>query len=294
MRQLIILVSVLISTFFVLEKLHAQQMITEGSQWNVAWSQYPNSHGTYFYKLEGTTIVNGVTYTVVNQSFDSLLSWNPNGDLLRQDGSKVYVLSPLFNNVEHLLYDFSMQQGDSIHLNPGCSAVVTQIDSVTLDDGIKRKRLTLNTTFPPGGNTMTWIEGVGSYEGLIYDPNSTCGWDASLRTLCFYSNDTLVHLFDPGIGCYLQDNSSVDNREDASTVVDLFPNPVQNELHINFEEINPPVNCSIYSTQGILLQQVMLEQIENTIQLEHLPLGIHLVQLRTSKGNYFYQKIIKQ
>jgi len=294
MKQLATTILLLITSLCFLETLQSQQMITEGNRWNVAWSQYPNSHGTHFLKLEDTTIVNGVSYMVVQQSYDSLLTWYPNGDLLRQDGSKVYVRSSLFIGGEHLLYDFSMQLGDSIYINPNCSAVVTNIDSVTLSNGEKRKRLRLLTTFPPGGNTLNWFEGVGSYEGLIYNPDYVCGWDASWRTLCFYQMDTIVHLFDPAYGCYVEDNSSVEQPNIASSVISLFPNPVEDELQLNFEKIDPPLEAVLYSAQGRVLMQKKLTNYENTIQFNHFTSGIYFLMLKTEDDQVFYKKILKE
>jgi hypothetical protein len=84
---------------------------------------------------------------------------------------------------------------------------------------------------------------------------------------------------------------SVDSFENNISV-DIYPNPVKNELFIN-TQLNLK-SVEIYDVTG--KQILRLDDIENdkSINLSSLKKGIYLVKLKTPSGDFQTKKIIKQ
>jgi hypothetical protein len=130
---------------------------------------YGSVHSYYFSEFTSNdTIINSMEYKRVNSDIACLMGY------IREDTlqKKVYFIDNQFNP-EILLYDFSLQAGDSINLsfpitsdihNPGYYHI-DSIISVNLFGGT-RNALYLNPT--TGGNQLIWIEGVGCTEALLY------------------------------------------------------------------------------------------------------------------------------
>ena len=93
---------------------------------------------------------------------------------IRENNQKVYaIINDVEQPDEFLLYDFSVNVGDTIHSTAIHGAisrlpVVTRIDTITLRNGEKRKKIYMNQDI--------WIEGIGSLNGFIkpYTESVTC------------------------------------------------------------------------------------------------------------------------
>lgn len=123
----------------------------------------PNHFGTHKiqYLMQGDTIINNQSYKkVFSTQYDSLIySLDYIGAMRENDSGQVYFLrSPVFvpghlysvpDTMEILLYDFSLQQGDTFHLQVDVGSfydsafTVDYTDSV-LVDGSWRKRIVFN------------------------------------------------------------------------------------------------------------------------------------------------------
>lgn len=292
MRFLITITVHFILVFSFYSSLQAQPIVTEGNSWNVSWGQ-TWSHGTFFYKLEDTTVINGTTYAVVKKRVDTLSSWNPIGQFLRQDGPKIYHYYSIYGT-EVLYYDFSMSIGDTLY-NRKCYYVVTAIDYITLSPSLEQKKRIellaygLFPTYIP----FYWIEDVGSDWGILYDDGHLCNVDGIEQLLCFYRNDTLIHLADPITGCILPDNSSVEKPRQASTIASIFPNPFQDVLHLNVESAIESAEANIYNTQGSLIKTMHINNSNNTVPVQDLVSGVYFIVIKTSDNQLFSQKLIK-
>lgn len=87
---------------------------------------------------------------------------------------------------------------------------------------------------------------------------------------------------------------NVQPPKEASSVINIFPNPVHDRLYFNVEKIDLPIEAIFYSTQGELQVKVVLENNENTIQLDHLSPGLYFLVMKTKDGQLFRKKMIKQ
>lgn len=161
---------------------------------NKLWNYYdeyfgPNPHYTHLYRFTTDTIISGKKYYIPEITMDSI-HWYKESYFFREEDStkRVYML---YNNNEGLLYDFSLNTGDSVTIiNPLYGAYppvtihVVSIDSIQID-GYYRK--IINTDF------YTWIEGIGDKLGLPHPGDMSSG-GVLLSLVCYYENDSLKYI----------------------------------------------------------------------------------------------------
>ncbi len=188
---------------------------------------------TWRHYLAQDTIINGQTYTCVNYYWTLEETKVYRIALVRfSEEKKVYLLS---GNQEQLVYDFSVEVGDTIETIVGAfygnmrqQLLVQQVD---IDGATNRKTITLypickmedgecddcdeNGYYLWGCCPIEWIEGVGSTEGFLmgYPP---CGWTGGTgcMLLCSYKNDELKYineLFHDAYGCEYNTATAVED-----------------------------------------------------------------------------------
>lgn len=284
------LLLILMFTTFSLEA----QLVSEDHRWNIGvftWL-YPMTGGTKFVRLDTATVFNGLVYHELLNSVDSMVTWQATNLFLREDSSKVYKNQGLTS--DELLYDFSMQIGDTI--NNLCPFVVTTIDSVVLNNLEVRKRITLEPVYLANPN-LVWIEGIGSTSGLIDYPITHCLSDVYSLILCFYRNDSLIFESDPvapyfpNYGCYV--DITLPTEDLSQTGIQIYPNPFVNKINIDQTNHNS-LSCSIYSIQGELIITKTINQRLGSIDLSWLATGMYILSLKNEDGQQFYQKIVKE
>ena len=80
-------------------------------------------------------------------------------------------------------------------------------------------------------NTLTWIDGIGSYHGFFWPPNFPMGDYGDIKLTCYYKHEQLYH-----INPEIDDCSIVNNTDFAinETFVLVYPNPAANYLNLSF------------------------------------------------------------
>ncbi|MBE2289067.1 MAG: T9SS type A sorting domain-containing protein, partial [Chitinophagaceae bacterium] len=73
--------------------------------------------------------------------------------------------------------------------------------------------------------------------------------------------------------------------------VQIFPNPVTSELHINDAIPNPTYN--LRNITGSIIVQGLLSGAESSIQLSELPSGTYLLELTTPSGGRKVVRVVK-
>lgn len=186
---------------------------------------------TMIYQLEGDTTINQqvytkLVYTITNYSATE--KWY-SGALRFTEDKKVYIY---YDNTEYLLYDFDVQIGDTLDVFAGIDYynfhktyphVVTNVNK--LDDGrlqfyldaiVRDEYLNQEEKFP-----KTWIEGVGSVDGIIHN-NAIIGVDGNGKTalLCAYHNDDCRYVTDnpnyTPLGCVYNEGDVINAEESVS------------------------------------------------------------------------------
>lgn len=266
--------------------LNAQNLVEIDNQWNIA--VYPTFSPitlSYSLKIGEDTTINNILYNKVYYSNDSLnTNWQFSNDYLRQDSTKKVYHKEGDGN-ERLLYDFSLALNDTFFIEGICTLVVTEIDSIALNNGEMRKRLKLEPADIPNWGSEYWIDGIGSNFGLL-SHFGFCFFDYPDGFLCFYSNAQLQYPATPP-SCFITPVEELDRKN-----IKIFPNPVHDILTIEDEEINL-TRVILYDISGKIVKSNELRKTKNTINLSDLKNGFYLLILAGKDGYLYSKKLIK-
>ncbi len=173
-------------------------IVEDGKQWNVLftypWSPPEPPHRyTDIYKIEGDTLVDGVPYKVMYATRnEDLTGWNLWGFLRETEDGQVFSRRPSTSD-EHLLYDFSMEVGDTICMCDygfyECCMVVVEKGEILVNEE-PRQQIVLEYPFG-NGEQEVWIEGIGSLYGII-NSGSLFLMGGSTDLLCYYEDGDLI------------------------------------------------------------------------------------------------------
>ncbi len=211
------------------------------SQWCDTWNVMEHDMGmtsdtekTWRHYLANDTIINGQTYTSVNYYWTLEESKVYRIALVRfTEDQKVYAL---LGDTEYLVYDFSVQVGDTIEtiVGVGYGSMLQQllVHQIDIDGATNRKTITLypicrieddeydeDWVYLWDCCPVQWIEGVGSTDGFLmgYPP---CGWVGGIgcKLLCAYKDDELQYIND-----LYQDDYGCEYNATEQNPADLFP-----------------------------------------------------------------------
>ncbi len=247
------------------------------------------------YGMYGDTIINSHTYHKIYDLYDTNLIHENSTyyAALRNENDKVYVKLPDYN--EFILYDFTLEVGDTIWYNlGGCAShegcdlwqqshwkYVYMIDSVLLENGEQRKRWHFESEVMGD----TWIEGIGSVAWIgLFNPLIT---DAILNGdgyefACFKQDDEVVYLDNPQCDkCFCQLYTAIPlNENNEQNIFEIFPNPANEKLNL---KIQSPKSNLVYTIELRNLYGQLVKE-ENNIQSSHYTLNV--TDLKA--GVYFY------
>lgn len=262
-------------------------------QWNVVFQETfrPSGASTIIYRTNGDTLISKreqiYRYTKIEQTRDSSLNnWNFR-DFIREDTlqSKVYTYDKN-QEQDFLLYDFSMEVGDTLVDEEFCISKVTVVDSIEIHNDQKRKRLLLeHDTY----GFMYWIEGIGSSKGLFN--RIQCYLDGPTTSLnCYFENKE--KLYSNGSECFIV------NTEEFLVLqqISLFPNPANGYLQLDLSEIAiPNLQIRIFSLLGQEMQNFSAStgQIQQ-IEVSDLASGVYFLGVEKEGQIIWGEKFIKR
>ena len=168
-------------------------MLSHSSEWHVTYCN--NGCITDIYFVNSDTIFNGKNYKVLNgYHFISKTFW------LREDLLLNQVFMSFVQNTERkevLLYDFSLNTGDSIIINNPVSPLTPNmgyfhVDSTTTINlnGKNLKMLFLSSN--NYSNKPIWVESIGSLS-LINTPGGSPDVNGIGKLSCHYDNTNLIY-----------------------------------------------------------------------------------------------------
>lgn len=271
-------------------------------QWNV------------FYRLEsgwtdslfsnGLVNVNGKQYIRIS----NVHNYSSSIFLLRDDTveRKVYFKNIYPNYYTHLdtaeilMYDFSLQIGDTFNLKLYCGSVWQNFPIILVDTftsniiGTPRKCYKYSydsyivnnffwgvyglTEFPSG--YLYFMEGVGAFPsgGFNYLIHSICPWT---ETLCLYEKGSLIY-YKPVYHTCNYYHSSINENEVDKNNIKAYPNPANNQLII--ETRTAIKKLSIYNLLGtIVYQETNLNTSKTQINVETLKKGVYILQVEDAE-----------
>lgn len=224
-------------------------LVDTNSIWKISWNFYPPppepAYSDYYrYSITDDTIFNDTIYKKLYMVqmdlfcskivLDSLFIGGIREEISEK---KVYFIQDA-NSGEHLLYDFTLDVGDTVPNTLNNYAypelIVSAIDSILCADKYRKRYIYSRDTWAP----IEVIEGIGAYTGLlermeIFEHNST------LR--CFYNDDSLIYM-NPFINsCNLEmDTCFVTEISETAILLEsvlVYPNPAIKNATITI--INP-------------------------------------------------------
>lgn len=269
-----------------MERLGAECLCDVEKKWTDTWCdtwnvlehdrQYSGSGNyneqTWRHYLAQDTIINGQTYTWVNCYWTLEESKVYRIALVRfTEDKKVYLLS---GNQEQLVYDFSVEVGDTIETIVGAfygnarqQLVVHQVD---VDDATNRKTITLyplckleedfdcdqcdeNGYYLSECCPVQWIEGVGSTDGFLmgYLPCSDWVGGIGCNLLCAYKDDELQYISKLYQGDYGCEYNAVEQN-----AADLFPTLWGLQRTGCTKTIGENENGTVWGSSSYLMQEI--------------------------------------
>ena len=296
MKKLILVIAIV----FFASNSYSQYLI-DGLKWNNTtggtddWGV--NLHRNFTYKVEGDTTIGGVDYKLVKKNYPDINQEWTTAFCLREDSRKWYIIGAYepYISDEVLLYDFSLETGDSIYnaWAQSYSSVIEHGDTV-LENGQTRKYLILGEdNLPPTMNDM-WIEGLGSASCHVELP---CFYlniiDACAISLCASNNNELLFTSFPNLNCYDSGGNfitSLNKIELEDNSITLYPNPTNKEVNISSENIINSIE--VFNSLGQKINQTNVKQNEKTLDINSFSKGVYIIGVNTDKG-YIRKKLIK-
>ena len=233
-----------------------------------------------FVALDADTVVNQQTYNKIIKNESIYYG------ALREETGRVFFI-PKDSLQEFLLYDFTVQTGDTLHQvymeDPGGDAaikedlVVSYVDS-SLVGGVYRKQFFLD-------NDGYWIEGVGCQYGLFVFPYIMVSyWEAELT--CMSIGEFTVYPEAGNTPCAKV--SSVEEVIKADFTV--YPNPANESLFIESISLRDNQQVKIYNQLGKLV--LNSEHKNGSVDISTLPAGLYFIELEYQEGSRV--KLMKQ
>ncbi|HET8837571.1 MAG TPA: T9SS type A sorting domain-containing protein [Flavobacteriaceae bacterium] len=84
------------------------------------------------------------------------------------------------------------------------------------------------------------------------------------------------------------ENLGIENNSKLADQIILYPNPAENELHIQMTSGILLKRMTIYNLQG---QEILVQKRKEAINIENLTSGMYLLKIETDKGTLVRQLI---
>jgi len=247
-----------------------------------------NNYNTYFIKFEEDTIIDGYTYKEMWRcDEEDLENWSSYGFIRENEDHQVYLKPPDY--MEGLIYDFGVSPGDSVealnvYLNSNdiLRFVVTEVDSVLLLNGY-RKRITLYEYI--NEKEEIWIEGVGSYYGILNSCNdaygAVCGgYDA----LCYSENGSLVYQNEVYETCYYSVTVGL-NPIKKEVDFKVYPNPAKDFITISFQN-DGKREIEIWDFLGKKVIENLFFEKNILLNLQEVDNGMYFIKILDNENYY--------
>ncbi len=242
-------------------------------------------------------------YNVLRSTSKTESDWETVGSIRKDETGKIFFKS-LENNIEGLLYDFSIQQGDSLYILNSYfykDSIKVYVDSVDTYEyeGQSKKRIflkhivehkILDVVKRDTIKTDTWIDGIGSMSGLMYSCYKAAPDDGIWhKILCLKVNEQLAYHDSNYKSCFLEGLVNNQIAENAYNLVKVYPNPVVNEAKLVLDDLykNDEAFLEIYSLSGIKLVSKKLKNGEYIIQKANFEPGIYFFHVQVGIEKFY-------
>lgn len=250
--------------------------------WRVDYYDYSNPNcqwgpcAQYYYTLGKDTLIGSYLYkSVIPRGSGGL------GGFIRQDISMKKVYVRVSDSTEKLLYDFTLNKGDTLQPNninvwSLDTIVVNSVDSVLIN-GQYRKRWVLS---PPIFNDTTMlIEGIGSNRGL-FESIIKSGFEEWAELVCFEQNGKKIFPDTLGDTCQLLMGIPMAKRQEENNGVKIYPNPINQNAIVEFENLKKEsAYIQIFNFLGQEVYRIFTVNNKVVLNNEDYRKGVYLIKL---------------
>ncbi|MFZ4457088.1 MAG: T9SS type A sorting domain-containing protein [Bacteroidales bacterium] len=269
--------------------------LKEGDSWSVV-----GSNGSWYgggnnenYTIVGEKLINGFLYKNVVVTADSIYNSAQSRFAfnIREDKGKWFYYNSSLSK-EVLLYDFNLQEGDTIITSwSGFNATlkVMKVDSLLLN-GQWRKRLQMGQHNPYSGTDYFlhyWIEGIGSDDGILYSTELLM--DSGSTLLCFHQNGVLVYINPNFNRCGI-----ISGIENSKIAIPLIVKNIDSSQG-GFEVLSRDYieELTVTDIRGVVVSQLYPSGNSATVSLKNFPKGVYVLRVKTEKG-VLTRKIVRK
>ncbi len=299
-------------------------LVDTASVWMEAYSYngagYPEGEIEQYY-ISGDTIVNGTEYKKLHYStqnfyyfgdlfeigvnYSNIYYHNYPRHLIREniEEKKVYYLAYTpYDSTEILLYDFSLNVGDTLTYGMQWQLnFVYDIDSVLIGSSY-RKRFQIASFEEPIYPYVSVIEGIGSTFGLI--AAIVTPFETGEYLICFTNDGETTVNFGDGVGIdvpHPADSTSHCTFYEPTTVnsilkqqnINLFPNPVSDVLYIEIPSNITKGQIKIYNSTNQLQSEYFCNPCgSNSLSIDEFTPGIYYLVF-TNENESYLGKFVK-
>lgn len=243
------------------------------------------------YNFMGATSYNvdpGIDVVIGGNTYKKFVDPVFGGDIfLREDvaARKVYTRK---NNVDEVLYDFSLPVGGTFYTPFGSAYTVMSITTSNVSGGVRRVFILDNGFFG-----FTWIEGVGSPKHP-FRPDYELPSDPAVVVSCAAQNGALVYKRSEVFGGMPTDCSMLGIvNHDLINSISFSPNPFKSELQISSEIGFHNVSLKMFNSLGQMVKQVdNINGLSYIFHRDGLSNGLYFMQLSQENKIVAYKKII--
>ena len=255
--------------FSVANSQNYQPLLEENRSWSTVDEYYHLNFGganrSHHYYLNGDTIIESISFFRIYKIDDYYSTDNMVG-FVREDTLKRVYFRDLQEN-EGLIYDFNVNINDTIEYTyMGIHSIMAVVTGISEFDGTDPPRRSIELQEIEGTTTETWIEGIGSSQGLLESGAEISGLvGADFELLCHHEDDSLIYLNPRFSGCSWPLNVGINPLEGQKQEHEpvIYPNPAKERIWINSQS-SFPLKIEIIDLNG---QIVFTESIHNNNQL---------------------------
>ena len=260
-------------------------MLGESNSWRIVscfGGCVENSYGT-----SSDTIISGYEYKVLDG-----FHYIEGNFLIREDVAERKVYMKLLGGHvlldEFLLYDFSLEDGDSVHVYNPISPLPTDGGIYYLDSIVSRPLENGNHRFHylhaadpvnSGASNTVWVEGIGALS-LIKSPGAPPTEGDHLT--CAFKDGVLQYADTDSIeGC--SQLSSVPQSDESE--IAIYPSAFRDEFYVENDR-SEVASVRIYTLEGMLIySQKGASETRMQISGSELPFGMLLVHIEVDQKN---------
>ena len=299
MKRFYILATILLYSFSLISQ-NYHPVIKKNKSWDQVYEVY-GACWTSCYRYEfidGETNINGVAYR--NSVWYPFIGTpGPQGTLcppysisnqpnafarMREDSlaKKVYIYDYNSTPTDQLLYDFTLNVGDTLHSSfagQGDTLVLYSIETISLANGELRQKF----CFDPECS-IYYVEGIGGRNGLFLPIIPMYGQITPL-VLCIQDEGEILS----GNEC---DIYFVGIENTSEEPVTIFPNPFHDRFTVKLKTVELPAGIEITDLQGKIFLDQILRDNESEITIPGLDPGMYYYRINFDK-NISRGKLVK-